>query len=87
MTDPSVKQHEFFQYVLNNQEIKDLEGLSDSDEILKKKFQFWNEVASMLISIEHLVPLSKFDENLYNAMKEIVGLRSIELVKIIKSKK
>ena len=82
----NLQQQEFFQYVLKNQEIKDLEGLTDSDEILKKKFQFWNEVASMLISIEHLVPKSKFDENLYNSMKEIIGLRNIELVKIIKSK-
>lgn len=77
-------QDELQKYFMNH-EIQDKAGLLDSFADNKKRFEFWNEFAKALIKFEGDCPRNKVDDELYNRIKEVVGLRSIELVKILSS--
>jgi hypothetical protein len=69
-----------------NMEIQDKASLLDSKDELMKKYKFWNKIANGLIQIDKECPPYDVDDCLFNKIKEVVGVRNIELVKIMKSK-
>lgn len=70
--------------ILKNQPIQDLDALNDSVKENKKKFDFWNEIANLFVIAEADCPDNKVDQEIFNHIKEAVGVRMIELVKILK---
>ena len=69
-----------------NMEIQDKASLLDSKDELMKKYKFWNKIANGLIQIDKECPKYDVDDCLFNKIKEVVGVRNIELVKIMKNK-